>query len=179
MKRNVEEKKKELLRELERINEQLKVLESRFKTTSLLKVHFIEKTMYEGLILKRKRVMKKSGVYPNSFMIQWIQATLLEINEDYNNLKNSMSNLKEFLPNIHTEISKIGEMCFMCHTHLDALEKKNLSYFNEFITSGGEITLHKVERFIEESFYDLRIKKEELLSNLREECRILEVDTNF
>lgn len=165
--------KRKILHQLEGANEELKMLESKISSTSLLKVHLVETTTHSGLFLKKKKHLKKNKVLPNTLLLGWIQTVILEIHEEYASALQASHRLAEFGPHLAQNIHHLMQTCFTCHLHLRALEKEDLAYFEGLSFQESKMTLHRAERIIEESIYDLRIAKETFLQSLRKECEDL------
>ena len=171
--------KKKILHQLEGANEELKMLETKLSSTSLLKVHLVETTTHSGLFMKKKRKQKSNDVLPNTILISWIQTVILEVHEEYASALEGAHKLAEFGPHLSQKIHALMKNCFTCHLHLRALEKKDLEYFEQLRVQGEKMTLRKAERMIEEQIYDLRIAKESFLQELRNECEVLpQVEAN-
>ncbi len=172
--------KHKILHQLEGANEELKMLESKIHSTSLLKVQLIETTTHSGLFFKKKNSHKKNKVMPNELLLGWVQTVILEIHEQYASALEASHRLGEFGPEISKKIHALMQSCFTCHLHLRAFEKKDLNYFSSLSRTSDSITLHRAEKIIEECICDLRIAKETFLQDLRKECSAIpfEVQAN-
>ncbi len=164
----------EILNILKKSNEELKSLQEKLKTNSLVKIHVVEKTHFSLFKLKKTKVLNKAA--PNKPMIGYVQSIILGLHEEYQKALDISHSLGEFGPEISKDISKLIQVCFSTHLHLNALEKGNLSHFEEQTgKEKGSLTLHEAERFFEEFLYDFRILKEEILNKQISQCENLPV----
>ncbi|MEC8220608.1 MAG: hypothetical protein VX028_00935 [Nanoarchaeota archaeon] len=161
-------KKKEILVKLEKSNEELKNLQEKLKTNSLIKIQVVEKTQFSLFSLKKVKVLQTPTA--NKTLISYFQSVILALHEEYNSILELAHGLGEFGVHTAKQISSVVQHCFHLHLHLGALEKHNLSHFeNEMALEKGSCTLHKAERFIEEFLHDLRIVKEEVIEQQQKE----------
>lgn len=165
-------KKEEILHKLTKSNNELKLLQEKLKTNSLIKLQIIEKTHFSLFKLKKTKIIQIPTA--NKALISYFQSIILSLHEEYNEILMLAHGLGEF--GIHTakQVSSIVQHCFHLHLHLGALEKQDLNYFEkEMGLERGTVTLHKSERFIEEFLHDLRIIKEEILESQQKEFQTM------
>lgn len=162
-------KRKEILKHLQKSNEDVKALQEKLKSNSLVKICIVEKAHFSFFRLKKVKVIQKP--MPNRALISYFQSIVLSLHEEYNSMLELAHGLGELGVHTSKQLSSIVQQCFHIHLHLGALEKQDMSYFEkELVKPEGSCTLHQAERFIEEYIYDFRILKEEILDFQQKEC---------
>jgi hypothetical protein len=165
-------KRKEILKNLRKSNENVKALQEKLKSNSLVKICVIEKTHFSFFKLKKIKVHQKP--MPNKALISYFQSVILSLHEEYNEMLSLAHELGELGVHTSKQVSSIVQQCFHIHLHLGALEKQNMEYFErELVKEKESCTLHQAERFIEEYIHDFRILKEEILDYQENECKNL------